>query len=319
MDGFTSKQRLKEFASNRTVLVYLALALFVMVAGLIMPRSLGSSSLQTIFREASLLGIVALGQGIVMLSGGLDISVGNMMFFVIVLGGNLMSRHPTMTVPIVLFCLLIGAVVGLVNGLGVAKLKISSIIMTLATSSILYGGVYIFAGGSLSGSADPTLQYIGKKMISNFMPLTGVIWLILAFMAIFVLYRTTFGRKIYATGNNPQAAWLSGINAERVTVASYVICSLTAVFAGLLLLGYLGTPTLRFTDIYTMGSIAAVVLGGIEFFQGVGSIAGTIAGAFIVRFMFTLLVMFRVPEAGRMIAEGLLIITIVAAYRLRGD
>lgn len=319
MDEMTSKLRLREFASNRTVLVYLALSLFVVAAGLVMPRSLGASSLQTIVREASLLGIVALGQGIVMLSGGLDISVGNTMFFVIVLGGNLMTRNPALTVPILLFCLLIGAVVGLVNGVGVAKFKISSIIMTLATSSILYGGVYIFAGGSLGGAADPALQYIGKKMVSSFMPLTGVIWLVLAFMAIFVLYRTTFGRKVYATGNNPQTAWLSGINAEGVTILSYVICGLTAAFAGLLLLGYLGTPTLRFTDIYTMGSIAAVVLGGIEFFQGVGSIAGTIAGAFMVRFMFTLLIMFRVPEAGRMIAEGLLIITIVAAYRLKGD
>ena len=109
------------------------------------------------------------------------------------------------------------------------------------------------------------------------------------------------------------------MNAEGVVIISYIICALSAALAGLLLLGYLGTPTLRFTDIYTMGSIAAVVLGGIEFFRGIGSIIGTIAGAFMVRFMFTLLIMFHVSEAGRMIAEGLLIIIIVAAYNIRRD
>jgi ribose transport system permease protein len=260
-----------------------------------------------------------LGQGFVMLSGGLDISVGNTMFFVIVLGGNLMSGYPAWTIPILLFCMLLGALIGLVNGIGVAKFKVSAIIMTLATSSILFGAVYILAGGLVSGGAHPAWQWVGKKMVTSFMPLTGVIWLGLAIIAVFVLSRSTFGRKIYATGNNPLATWLSGINADAVLILSYVICGLSAAFAGLLLLGYLGTPTLRFTDIYTMGSIAAVVLGGIEFFRGFGNIAGTIAGTLIVRFLFTLLIMFNVPEAGRMIAEGVLIIVIVAVYQLKSD
>ncbi len=319
MDGLRDKMTLSEFASNRTVLVYLALVLFVILAGIVMPQSLGARSLQTIIRESSLLGIVALGQGIVMLSGGLDISVGNVMFFVIVFGGNLMSRYPEWTLPILLLCLLIGAFVGAVNGIGVARFKISSIIMTLATSSILYGSVYILGGETLSGSAHPALRYVGKKMVTGFMPLTGLIWLFLALAATFVLYYTIFGRRVYATGSNPLSAWLSGVNVVGVTIASYIICALSAALAGLLLLGYLGTPTLRFTDIYTMGSIAAVVLGGIEFFRGVGSILGTIAGAFLVRFMFTLLIMFNVAEAGRMIAEGSMIIIIVAAYNFRKE
>ena len=142
-------------------------------------------------------------------------------------------------------------------------------------------------------------------------------WLVLAGFFVFVLYNTTFGRRIYATGNNPKAAWLSGINSEGTLIKSYMICGALAAFAGLLLLGYLGTPTLRFTDIYTMGSIEASVLGGIDFFTGVGSIIGTIAGTLLVRFLFTLLLMIRVNDAGRMIAEGVLILVIVAAYKLR--
>lgn len=308
----------KEFFNSRTVLVYLALALFFLIGGLIMPQSLNARSMQSVIREASLLGIVALGQGVVMLCGGLDISVGNIMFFVIVLGGNLMIKYPALSIPILLLCLLVGALVGLVNGVGVAKLKVSPIIITLATSSILFGGVYIWAGGTVtSGAAPPFWQWVGKSMVADFLPLTGVIWIVLALIAVFVLYKTTFGRMVYATGNNPVTAWLSGINADGILILSYMICGVSAAGAGLLLLGYLGTPTLRFTDIYTMGSITAVVMGGIEFFKGVGSIIGTVAGALIVRFMFTLLIMLNVSEAGRMIAEGLLIIVIVAIYNLR--
>jgi len=131
------------------------------------------------------------------------------------------------------------------------------------------------------------------------------------------MYRSILGRWIVAVGNNPVASKISGLNTELITIIAYSISGVTAAFAGLLLLGYLGTPTLRFTDIYTMGSITAAVLGGIEFFQGVGNILGTVAAAFIVRLMFTLLLMYSVPEGGRMIAEGLLIIVIVFAYSWR--
>jgi ribose transport system permease protein len=310
---------IKEILNNRTVLVYLVLTFVVIAGGLIMPQSLGARSLQTIIREASLLGIVALGQGFVMLSGGLDISVGNTMFFVVVLGGNLMHSYPRWSLPIVLLFLLFGAFVGLINGIGVARLKVSAIIMTLATSSILFGAVYMLGGATVVGGAHPVWQWVGKKMVTSFLPLTGLIWLFLAMIAVFVLYKTPFGRKIYATGNNPLATWLSGINAEGVLILAYVVCGVSAAFAGLLLLGYLGKPTLRFTDIYTMGSITAVVLGGIEFFKGFGNIAGTIAGALIVRFLFTLLIMFNVAEAGRMIAEGVLIIVIVALYQMKNN
>lgn len=309
--------RVKEVLGGRTVMVFIALVLFVVVAGLVAPATLGPDNLKSVIREASFLGIVALGQGIVMLSGGLDISVGNIMFFIIVYGGNFLAGHPEYSAVLCLTCVLAGALVGLINGVGVSKFKISPIIMTLATGSMLYGLVYIFGGGRIGSAAPAPLQSVGKGMFLDVVPYSGLIWLFLAGFFTFVLYRTAFGRRIYATGNNPKAAWLSGVNSEGILIRSYMICGALAAFAGLLLLGYLGTPTLRFTDIYTMGSIEASVLGGIDFFAGVGSIVGTIAGSLLVRFMFTLLLMIRVNDAGRMIAEGVLILVIVAVYKLR--
>jgi ribose transport system permease protein len=182
---------------------------------------------------------------------------------------------------------------------------------------MLYGFVYIFGGGRLGNPAPAALQTLGKGVLWGVVPWTGIIWLVLTGVFAFVLYRTVFGRRVYATGNNPRAAWLSGVSSEGTLVKAYMISGSLAALAGLLLLGYLGTPTLRFTDIYTMGSIEASVLGGVDFFAGVGNVLGTLAGTVLVRFMFTLLLMLRVPDAGRMIAEGILILFIVGAYKLR--
>ena len=282
-----------------------------------MPVSVSRGNLQSIFREASLLGLVALGQGIVMLAGGMDISVGNIMFFMIIYGGNLMQSDPNRFIPISLLCLALGSFIGLINGLGVAKFKISPIIMTLGTSSIIYGLIYIFGGAMMASPAPEPLQFIGKKSLFKLIPLTGLFWIGLTLVFVMVLYKTTLGRKIYAVGNNSKAAWLSGISSDSVLIVSYIICDMLATLAGLLLLGYLGTPTLRFTDIYTMGSIAAVVIGGIEFFSGKGSIIGVVAGVIIVRFVFNVLVMMSVPEAGRMMIEGGMILAIVALYKIK--
>ena len=317
MNNNSANNRINLIFANRIFLVYVALIFFIVISSIIIPRSLSIGNLETVIREASLLGIVSLGQGIVMLSGGLDISVGNIIFMVIIYGGRFMSLYPKLTILISILCLIAGVLIGFINGIGVAKYKISPVIMTLGSSSILYGLIYIFGSEMMVGTVPESLQFIGKKVLCGVIPLIGIIWLILVIIVIFILYRTTFGREIYATGNNPRATWFSGINSVGIMTKCYIICDVLATFAGMLLLGYLGTPTLRFTDIYTMGSIAAVVIGGIEFFQGVGNIAGVVAGAFMVRFMFSFLIMMNVPEAGRMIAEGLLILIIVATYKLK--
>ena len=310
-------RKLKEFFSNRTTMVYMALLIIVLAAGIFMPVSVSGGNIRNIIREVSILGIVAIGQGLVMLSGGLDISVGNIMFMVIIYGGKFMESSDQRFLPVAFLCLTAGAFIGVINGVGVAKFKISPIIMTLGTSSIMYGAIYIFGGGMMTAAAPEILQKIGKTVWFNFLPITSLFWITVAVGGIFLLSRTTFGRKVYATGNNFQAAWFAGVKPVRIQIVSYIICDVLAALGGLLLLGYLGTPTLRFTDIYTMGSIAGVVIGGIEFFSGIGSLVGTIAGVLIVRFLFNVLIMMNVPPAGRMMVEGFIIIAIVALYKIR--
>jgi ribose transport system permease protein len=153
--------------------------------------------------------------------------------------------------------------------------------------------------------------------LGRYMPLSTILWLIIALIFILIMRRTTLGRRIYAVGSNPTTARLSGVNVNLIIIFAYVICGILSAGAGFLLLGYLGLANLRFTDIYTMGSIAAAVVGGTTFFTGIGTIEGTIAGTLIIRFLFNLLIMFRIPEAGRMVANGMIIILVVALYSVR--
>jgi ribose transport system permease protein len=317
MNRKTLTSSLKNIVSNRITLTFVAFFVIALFSGIFVPAALKGANITNVLRQASILGIVAIGQGIVMLSGGMDISVGNIMFAVMIYGGRFMESSDHRLIPIAIACLIAGACIGCINGLGVAKFKISPIIMTLGTSSILYGAVYIFGGNMMTSPAPFVLQAIGKKLLFNWVPLLGVFWLVVSVAAIFLLTKTTFGRRVYATGNNSRAAWFGGVQPIQVQVASYMICDTLAALAGLLLLGYLKAPTLRFTDIYTIGSISAAVIGGIEFFTGVGHIAGSIAGTLVVRYLFTVLVMLHVPEAGRMIVEGMMIITIVSLNKSR--
>ena len=165
--------RAKETFGGRTSVVFVVLFLFVLVAGFLAPATLGIENVRSVIRESSFLGIVALGQGIVMLSGGLDISVGNIMFFVIVYGGNFLARYPEYFPLLCLACLMLGAFIGLINGIGVSKFKISPIIMTLATGSILYGLVYIFGNGRLGARYPPLFNRSGKGSSSASFPLRG--------------------------------------------------------------------------------------------------------------------------------------------------
>lgn len=302
---------------DRIFLVYLALIILLVASGLLMPRSVRPENLTSVIRWSSLLGLVAIGQTIVILCGGIDLSVGMIVFLTVILGADLMRGQDVLALPVSILCLCVGSLIGLVNGLSVVKLKVPPIVTTLGMMTILSGVIWIYSGGVPRGGVAPALISLGRAKIWGFMPIPGVIWILISILGIIILRKATFGRKVYAVGNNPITAQLSGINVDLITILSYVISGLTAAVAGLLLLGFLGMSTLRFTDMYTLGSIAAVIIGGTTFFKGVGSIEGTMAGTFIVRFLFNLMVMFRVAEAGRRIAEGLIIIGIVAMYSMK--
>ncbi len=309
--------RVRAILQNNVVVVYLALGLMLVVGWMLRPYSVSLANLSSVLRWSSILGTVAIGQTVVVIAGGIDVSVGMIVFLIYILGAGLMREENALALPVLFICLGIGGGIGLVNGLGVTLARIPPIVMTLGMSTILPGIAWLYSGGITRGGVAPIVKQICQMSLGRYIPFSTVVWLVIALAFILIMRRTTLGRKFYAVGSNPTAAWLSGVDVNLVVILSYIISGMLSAAAGFLLLGYLGMANLRFTDIYTLGSIAAVVVGGTPFFTGIGSIEGTVAGTVIIRFLYNLLIMFQIPEAGRMIANGLIVILVVALYSVR--
>lgn len=315
MDENARRERIQQL--RNTAGVYLLLAALVALLGILSPRSLAPRHLLDIFRQAAPLGIVAVGQTVVLLTAGIDLSVGAVITLTNVVASTLMAAGNQAIPGAVLGSLTIAAAVGLLNGLLVTKGHIPPFVVTLAMGSVIEGAFMAYTGGSPSGAIAPAFRVISEGWIANIFPWSGVIWLgICAFMAIF-LHRTVFGRQIYAVGGNPRAALLAGIRPDRMTVVAYLISSLSAGIAGLILSAYIGLASTTLGGDYTLDSLAAAVIGGAAFTGGEGGVAGPFAGALIMVFLQSILTVLNLGESGKLVCQGVVIIAMVAIYQSR--
>jgi ribose transport system permease protein len=249
-------------------------------------------------RVAAFLGIVAAGQTLVVLMGGIDLSVAAVVTMAGVIGGNLLAQVGEAGG--IVLTLVICALVGVANGIGVVTLRLPPLVMTLASLNVIQGVLLVYnAGKPVSGRSD----------FLNYWAL-GVISVVCAVL----LYGTPYGRGVYAIGNNPRAALLSGAPVGRVQIVTYALCSLLAGVAGLLILGRTGYSSKTAGDPYLLMSIAAVVIGGTSILGGRGKFIGTIGGALVLTILVNVLTVENIPEAGRMIVQGALILILLIAY-----
>jgi len=301
---------------NLMLLLFLGILLLaaeVLSPGFIRPRHLG-----VVIRQAAFLGIVGIGQTLVILTGGIDLSIGALVTAGNIFTCELLGRNPSLSPLLVLIPLLgIGFISGTLNGLGITFLHIPPLIMTVAMGSIIDGVTLIYCGGSAAGYATPPLQYLGSKLLFNVFPVNSILWIALLGGTAFLLGRTTLGRKIFLVGTNEVAAYVSGINVKRVKIITYGLSSFTAIFTGMVLAGYTQTGFLGIGNEYTLSSIAATVIGGTVITGGKGSGTGTAIGAIILIVIKSILTVLRIPESGRKIVEGLVILALVNAY-MRG-
>ncbi|WP_180901167.1 ABC transporter permease [Martelella soudanensis] len=263
---------------------------------------------------SSFLAILALGQGAVILTGGLDLSLP----WCIALSGVLMTglvggqdAGLLVALPVVFA---VAAMIGLANGLGVVALGLSPIVVTLAMNGILQGAALIWSGGTPAGFAPPALRWL---MTGKILGVTPVILFMVAFAAaaILLLGRTVFGRQVYAVGNSALAARLSGVRSGRVIVSVYILSALCAALVGVLLAGFSGQASLGMGDDYLLPSIAVVVVGGALITGGRGHYAGMLGGALLLTAMQMLLAGTALPFAFRSVFFGLVILMAVIALR----
>jgi ribose transport system permease protein len=290
-----------------------AIALFVLTTLLIIASRWISPSFGTWNQVAAVLVlssftvVIAFGQQMVILIGGLDLSVASVM----TLGGILMfswvGGAPTALLWGVPAVLLITGLVGAVNGVGIALLRIPPFIMTLATGIIVYGAMLGVTRGAPRGSASPTLSALFTSQALGVPP---VIYLIIALTVLgsVLQRRTVFGRRVLAVGTNPDAAHIAGLPVRAVTIGCYAISGVAAGLAGMLMVGYSAGATLTMGESYLVPSVAAVVIGGTSIGGGRGHYLGVVGGAVLLTTFSTIVRAIGVAEGWRIVIYGAVIL-----------
>jgi ribose transport system permease protein len=265
---------------------------------------------------SSFLAVLALGQGSVILTGGLDLSLPwTIGLCGILLAGMVKGSDSALlyALPVVL---VIGALIGLVNGVGIALLGISPIVMTLAVNGILQGVALVYSNGTPDGFSSPLLRLF---MTSQSVMVTPVVIFVVIFVlfAVLLLDRTAFGRRIYAVGNGERVAALSGVSVVRTLIGVYISSGLCSAIVGIMLTGFSGQASLGMGDEYLLPSIAVVVIGGALITGGRGHYLGMLGGVLLLTSLQTLLAGTTLPYATRAIVYGLVMLGAVMALRER--
>jgi len=293
--------------------IYIVLGAVIVIASIVSPVFLKERNISNVIRQAAILGVVATGQTFVILGGGIDLSVASVIAFMSILSANMMAGKSEMFLPIAALCLGISVVIGLMNGLLVTRLRVPPFIATLAMALVVQGVRFIYCNGIPKGSIPNELRFFGRGMVLG-VPLPVILCLALALIAWILLKRTTFGRNVYATGGNIRTAFLSGVRIDFVRMMTYVLSSLWAGIAGLILTGYIGFVDNWLGRGYDLNSIAAVVIGGTALSGGRGGVWGSLAGALMTWIMFNIVILLGLDVDAQRIVKGVVIILAVSLY-----
>lgn len=291
---------------SSVILVYLvAIVLFAFVS-VMRPGYASANNLKVLSAQAAILGLATLGQTIVLLTGGMDLSIPwvftNSAFLMAVLSGG-DDRTLPWVVPVVLA---LGLGMGLFNGLGVAYVGISPVIMTIGSNVIFQGLLVGLSNGTPGGSAPPLLVAISTGTVGG-VSILLIIWVVVSVLASVMLARSQFGRETYATGSSYDAARYSGVRVRRITAAAYGLSGVCAALAGVLFAGRLGQLYLGMGDSYQMATVSAAAIGGISLLGGRGRYVGAIGGVLITVVLNGVLSAMNIAQSVQMILSGVVL------------
>jgi ribose transport system permease protein len=305
------------FSLDRSVLIAFGCIILMLLGGALYSREfLSPEYLLQQLQISAFLGIIASGAMMVILIGHIDLSIpwtvtlGAMMATAV--AGWYGSTGNLVAIPVGVLC---GALVGLLNGLGVAYLRLPSMIFTLGMNAVVQGLMVLHTGGfAPQDHATDAMHFLAVGRPVFGIPNALFIWIIVGAFITFLLTRTAFGRRVYAVGNRETAAYLSGVNTNAVIIWCFVLSGAAAAFAGVLLAGYSTKAYQAMGDPYLLPAIAAVVLGGTNILGGRGNYLGTIAGVILITLLQSILAVMQMPEAGRQVIYGVVILAMLLAY-----
>jgi len=301
---------------------YFVISIFVI--GIILDLIIGSGEILTnrvilanIFVRSVALGIVAVGQTFVILGGSIDLSVAYTVSITSVMASYIMHGDPANVPAAIATVILIGVVIGLMNGLIITKLGVNSFIATLGSALILRGVLYA-AFANFAGSVPRSFETLGYGTIGP-IPISVMILLLVVVIGWLVLTRTKFGAHLYGTGGNIEVARLSGVRTDRVLIGAHIICAVSAVLTGLFVVSRLrsGAPWVGTDGLYDLESIATTVIGGTALSGGKGGVWGTLGGVLIFGIIDTVFNQLGVDPFLKNVLKGAIIVMAVASYTIR--
>lgn len=291
--------------------IYIAFAILFVILSITSESFLTTTNIINILRQVSIIGIVAIGMSFVIITGGIDLSVGSIMALSAVVAASFAQADSSYSILIpMIIGVTVGLACGLINGVLVAKWKVAPFIATLGMMTAARGLAMVYTDGRPVIGLSSSYNNIGSGYIFGF-PIPVLAFLVIVLVGIFILNFTVFGRHVFATGGNEQSAKLSGIHISTVKIGVYAISGLLAGIGGMILSSRImsGSPVLG--QGYELDAIAAVVIGGTSLFGGVGSLLGTLVGVLIIGVMNNGLDLLNVSSYYQQILKGAIIVIAV--------
>jgi ribose transport system permease protein len=306
----------RKLGRKQTTGVFVILLALVVILSILRPDSfLTVKNLASVGRAFSYNAIIAIGMTFVIITGGIDLSVGAVFGFTAIVTGIVATRMGLGTTAGIIAGLLTGSTIGVCNGLLITKTKISPFIATMGTLSIVRGLAYGLTNGSPVIMPDD-MKILGQALLGP-IPITVIYMVVLAVLFGLVLGKTIFGRRVFTIGGSEQAALFSGIDVDTVKIVTYAICGLLAAFSGMMTTARMGVAQSGSGSGYELDAIAAVVIGGTSMSGGKGCILGSVLGAAIIGVLSNALVLLSVSAYWQQTVTGSVILIAVIADMMR--
>jgi rhamnose transport system permease protein len=313
----SSRELVDAVVRVRELGLIVVLALLVAVTAVIEPRFIESESLRNLIRNATIIGLLAVGQTLVLVTRNLDLSVGSVVGLSAYMTGDLFSSNPSLPIPLVFALgILLGCAAGLVNGVLVTVGRLPALVATLGTLYVYRGLAFVWTGGSQVNAEtlpDGFLS-IGTSTVAG-VPTIALFTIVTLVVVGYALRNYRAGRELYAIGSNPEAARLAGIRSGRRVLTAFIASGALAGLAGVLFTARFGTVDATAGTTYELQVIAAAVIGGVAIFGGSGSVWGAALGALVLTTITSALIVLKVPAFWQQAVVGALMLTAIALDR----
>ncbi len=312
---------MKRISISPPVAAVLLAAVLFTLSGLL-PNGFGSdmavakAQAVNIIRLSVFLGVIAAGQTLVIISGseGIDLSSGAVVTLSAIVTYVMVNGNDGRVLPALVAAILVGAVIGLVNGVGISFLKISPLVMTLSMSGVVTGLILVVQHGNVSGAVSPLMTKIIARPLVLGIPGAIIIWVVFGVLMWLLMERTSFGKSLFAIGTNRVTARLSGVNVTGMVLATYALAGALSGFGGFLVVGNTGVVFINIGNPFLFPSIAAVAVGGTLLSGGKGTYVGTMAGALVLTLITSLLTTMQMPDSVRRMVLGATLLVLISIY-----